>query len=1031
MFTFISYWKTAAVVLCDLASTAFYIGGIVEQAIGPAAPWFILGVMLFSYAVRSVYIESCSLFVRGGVYKVVKEAMGGTLAKISVSALMFDYILTGPISGASAGQYLIGLVLESLQIIDPNLRVSDEGTKKLIKNWGSVGIAIAITLYFGYKNLIGIHESSDKAFKIMIATTIMAVVMLIWCGLTLVVRGGPVNPIVAAPQLGPKVQYQDAAGYKLKPSGVEAVKSMPARADLQKLRPLMDKPFPRESAFSDAVKEALDYPERPTKAQEQILDALRAQAKLVKWYKITDDVLNNNLRLAREHSQRAPPEEVIATLEAIRSVEFKTAADMKARLKRLLAPDDFTKYHQFILDAAEATEGFDRITGERKPMWDRDPVTEKLIPQTIPDDATGKDIPLPKVNEVTRRAEDPLGFLRGTDFASYFSDWTQVNWLTVFGVIGLMIAFGHSILAMSGEETLAQVYREVQSPKLPNFKKAAFIVFVYSLLFTASISFLAVWLIPDEVRMRDYSDNLIGGLAMYVIGTPVMRLLLNGFVVVVGFLILAGAVNTAIIGSNGVLNRVAEDGVLPDWFLRPHPRYGTTYRLLYLIVGLQIAVLLFSQGDMLLLGEAYAFGVVWSFVFKALAMVVLRFKDRNPREFKVPLNIRIGTVEVPIGLSLIFLVLLSTAVLNFLTKEVATISGVTFTIVFCGVFFVSELVHEKRRKGSKHEHLEQFNKATAEEITPKGLGLARPYRKLVAIRSPQNLYMLEKALAETDPDTTDVVVMTAKSTPAGDSTVEAPELDSYDQHLMTAVVERAEKAGKQVHPLILPTNNPLYAVIRTARDLQVQELVMGASNKYTADEQLEQIGFYWLSMQEGEPRPVTVRILGLGRDVYLDLNGGSRIPRISERKARSIAELRSAGVGVRRVLLAHENTPAGRDLFQGVLTMMDPQVPLTLVVVDQDGRPSGNGSSMLLEEQDQAKQLGREIFVQTVRDDAGSEIVQLAQAGQYDLIIVGLPVETSLGQNLPLCDWISHIRRNAHCRVFLAATPAAPQTVSD
>ena len=103
--------------------------------------------------------------------------------------------------------------------------------------------------------------------------------------------------------------------------------------------------------------------------------------------------------------------------------------------------------------------------------------------------------------------------------------------------------------------------------------------------------------------------------------------------------------NTAIIGSNGVLNRVAEDGVLPDWFLKPHPRYGTTYRILCLIVGLQLFTIVVSRGDVLLLGEAYAFGVVWSFVFKALSMVVLRFKDRRPREFKVPLNIRIGTVS--------------------------------------------------------------------------------------------------------------------------------------------------------------------------------------------------------------------------------------------------------------------------------------------------------------------------------------------------------------------------------------------------
>ena len=86
MFTFISFWRTAALVLCDLASTAYYIGGIVESQIGKAAPWFILGVMLFSYGVRSIYIESCAMFVRGGVYRIVKEAMGGGLARLAVSA---------------------------------------------------------------------------------------------------------------------------------------------------------------------------------------------------------------------------------------------------------------------------------------------------------------------------------------------------------------------------------------------------------------------------------------------------------------------------------------------------------------------------------------------------------------------------------------------------------------------------------------------------------------------------------------------------------------------------------------------------------------------------------------------------------------------------------------------------------------------------------------------------------------------------------------------------------------------------------
>ena len=118
MLTFISFWRAAAIVLNDLGSSAFYAGGIAEEAVGKSAPWFILGVMLFSFAVRAVYVESCSMFTRGGVYRIVKEALGGTFAKLSVSALMFDYILTGPISGVSAGQYVVGLLNELVHLLE-------------------------------------------------------------------------------------------------------------------------------------------------------------------------------------------------------------------------------------------------------------------------------------------------------------------------------------------------------------------------------------------------------------------------------------------------------------------------------------------------------------------------------------------------------------------------------------------------------------------------------------------------------------------------------------------------------------------------------------------------------------------------------------------------------------------------------------------------------------------------------------------------------------------------------------------------
>jgi amino acid transporter/nucleotide-binding universal stress UspA family protein len=802
--------------------------------------------------------------VRGGVYRVVKEAMGGLLAKLSVSALMFDYILTGPTSGVSAGQYIMGLLLQTLHVFTPGvytfLGLEDDAFRLSLRSFGAVTIACAVTLYFFRQNLLGIHESSGKALKIMIATTIMAVIILGWCLATLAVEG-PANPVPWQPDLEKKVEEKTATETDPE-TGEEVTKVV------------------HEPKMSEALAKV------GVKAQEDPLGLLG----------------------------RILPESVVQELRHPRS------------------------------------------------------------------------------------------------------------WLSFIGLVGLMIGFGHSILAMSGEETLAQVYREVQSPKLPNFKKAAFIVFVYSVLLTAGISFLAVALIPNDVRMGNYSENLIGGLARHVIGPPQAKLALETFVVVVGFLILAGAVNTAIIGSNGVLNRVAEDGVMPDWFLKPHPRYGTTHRVLYLILGLQLAVILLSRGDMVLLGEAYAFGVVWSFVFKALAMVVLRFKDRTPREYKVPLNVHVGDVEVPIGLTLIFLVLLCTALLNLFTKEVATVGGTIFTLVFLTMFVVSERIHERRRKGARHEHLEQFNRQTAGAVTPQGLRLKRRYRKLVAIRSTQNLFMLEKALAETDPETTDQVVMTAKLLTVGDPLPTPAELDSYDQHLMTAVVERAEKAGKSVVPVIVPTNNPLHAVLKTAQDLGAQELVMGTSNKYTAEEQLDQISFYWVSLHEGETGPLTVRLLSRDREVHLDLAGGSRIPKISERRARSVAELRAAGIGVDRVLLAHDGTQAGSDLFQLVLTMLDPQVSLGLVSLTADVREGG----ILHQDQERAERLGRDLQLERVHGPVGPALVKLAQDEQYDLIVLGV-CEAPDGSDPK--EWMKHVQKNAHCAVCVVTQPEIPREV--
>src|SRR5579884_3824811 len=187
MLAFISFWRVAAIVLNDLGSSAFYAGGIAEHFIGKTAPWFILAIMLLAGAVASIYVESCGMFVRGGVYRVVKEAMGGTLAKFSVSALMFDYILTGPISGVSAGQYLVGLLNDLARYAHMHFVFPENFTAAIF--------AIICTVYFWWENIKGIPESSEKALRIMYVVTVLVVMMVIWCCYTIFVRGAHLPPL--------------------------------------------------------------------------------------------------------------------------------------------------------------------------------------------------------------------------------------------------------------------------------------------------------------------------------------------------------------------------------------------------------------------------------------------------------------------------------------------------------------------------------------------------------------------------------------------------------------------------------------------------------------------------------------------------------------------------------------------------------------------------------------------------------------------------------------------------------------------
>jgi hypothetical protein len=300
--------------------------------------------------------------------------------------------------------------------------------------------------------------------------------------------------------------------------------------------------------------------------------------------------------------------------------------------------------------------------------------------------------------------------------------------------------------------------------------------------------------------------------------------------------------------------------------------------MINVIAGLQIFTIFLSRGDVNLLGEAYAFGVVWSFFMKSLSVLVLRYK-RHDQEYKVPGNFHIGTFEVPVGLATTTLILFLVAIANLFSKRIATIYGVGFTIFVFLIFTISEQIN-KRRSHLVKSGLEEFNLDMQPEVTAETVH-ARPGCVLVAVRDYHHMMHLHAVLEKTNLRRHDIVVMTVRpvSTGAGEYELSDNQLFSdYEKELLSAVVTMAEKAGKTVDLIVVPGVDPFDAMVQTAAKLKASRLVTGVSATMDSDELARRIGMAWERLPE--PRhPFSLEIITPDRpSVYVNL--GPHPPRL-------------------------------------------------------------------------------------------------------------------------------------------------------
>ena len=645
MLTFISFWRAAAIVLNDLGSSAFYAGGIAEQAVGAAAPWFILGIMLFSFAVRAVYVESCSMFTRGGVYRVVKEALGGTFAKLSVSALMFDYILTGPISGVSAGQYITGLMNEMMNVantshwLPPALMDAHGNPFQFDMNYTSAVFAAAVTIYYWWQNIKGIEESSDKALRVMQITTIMVVILFIWGAYSVMIRGVHLPP----------------------------------------------PPTPSNLKFSS----------------------------------------------------------------------------------------------------------------------------------------------------------DALGFLKNTG-------------LPIFGLFGIIMAFGHSILAMSGEESLAQVNREIQHPKLKNLKRAAIVIAIYSLIFTGGATLLASMLIPDGPRTQIYQDNLIAGLAMYMVGPDVLA---RGVPHLRGVCRIPDSFRCNQHFDDWIDRRAdarggrrRADRLVPQ--AAPEVRHQPSHR--------EPRVRTADVHDYRFARQRHP---PWRGLCIRRDLVVhLQQPCHAGAALEVPRRARLeGSAEYQDRKD-------GNPRWAFLRFSRAAFHGHYESVheVDCNGqrhHLCRGILHHLHRLGARESAQACADGAADEGSLPTGapghhqpgVRCGSPRRRHGHDARRQQSVALKWVLARTKTEDRDVVVMSVRMMGAGGPEYLSAEDQSFSEHeqmLFTKAVSVAESFGKKVSLLVVPAGDVFAALVQGANSLEVDSVVSGQSTSMTAEDQAFHMGQAWEALPE-------------------------------------------------------------------------------------------------------------------------------------------------------------------------------------
>jgi amino acid transporter len=257
------------------------------------------------------------------------------------------------------------------------------------------------------------------------------------------------------------------------------------------------------------------------------------------------------------------------------------------------------------------------------------------------------------------------------------------------GPLGVLVGFSGAFLAFSGLESIAQLAPAMAEPR----KRVAPIAMGLVVMTVAVTSpLLTLWsttLLDPAKNNPNQFVSLLGGFA----AGPVLEV----SVAISGALLLVFASNTALIGTYNVFLALARLSFLPDALTKTNRWRKTPHIAILVATAIPVGVVVFSGGNVRLLGDLYAFGLLGAFSVTCVALDVVRFHERHVQRMGHD-AVNVGRIRFILGV--ITTVLVSGAwITNLFAKPLATLFGGCVTLVGVGIAFVTYL-HARRRGAS-------------------------------------------------------------------------------------------------------------------------------------------------------------------------------------------------------------------------------------------------------------------------------------------------------------------------------------------